>query len=138
MLKIRSEQMKVFEPAAEEVFTRWLTDYIRREHVGEVVTLPDGSTCAVSELEDQALAGMVRCGIARARGRGMNTNTAASAFVTLMFVTSPNFDEHRIIRHILHDESISPDLRIERLFDVTTDGNWDAVVAGYDPAAWER
>jgi hypothetical protein len=135
MLKIRSEQMKVFEPAANEAFARWLIDYVREEHANVVVTLPQGSG-AVAALAVETVDEMVRRGIERARSHGIDSNSAISAFVTLMFVMAPNFDGHPVIRHLLRESEFTPDQRLERLFEVTTDESWDAIVDGYDANAW--
>lgn len=43
MSTIRSEQVEVFQPGADEAFVRRVAGYLRTKHAGQVVRLPEGS-----------------------------------------------------------------------------------------------
>jgi hypothetical protein len=135
MLKIRTEQIQAFQPLAEEGFEWRVVDYIKTSHAQVSIQLLTGRF-TVSQLPDATLHTMVREGIRRARAYGMTWQSTITSFVVLMFVTAPNFDEHPLIKRVLKDERIKPDLRIEQLWEQTKDQNWRAAEQMYDPSAW--
>jgi hypothetical protein len=67
----------------------------------------------------------------------MTSKAALTAFVVLMFLTAPNFDEHPLIQHMLLDEAIEPNKRLDELWQRTVDQNWVAVKQSYDPGLWK-
>lgn len=140
MLKIRPAQIKAFTPAAEAAFERRVAVYLREEHAEEVVTLPAGgdevAELVVRDLDDETLLKMVRAGIARARSYGMTWESTITAFVVLMFAVAPNFDSHPLIRRVLEDTEVKPELRIEQLWEQTTEENWEVAAQGYDAREW--
>ncbi|HEX8336024.1 MAG TPA: hypothetical protein VF621_04800 [Pyrinomonadaceae bacterium] len=140
MLKIRPAQIKAFTPAAEAAFERRVADYLREEHAGEVVTLPAGegevAELEVKDLDDETLLKMVRGGIARARAYGMTWEATLATFVVTMFIAAPNFDGHPLIRRVLSGAEAEPDLRLDLLWEQTTEENWQAVREQYDSSAW--
>jgi hypothetical protein len=140
MLSIRPEQIEVFQDVAEAAFERRIADYLREEHADEVVTLParqdEVREVEVKSLDDETLLAMVRAGIARARSHGMTWESSITAFVVLMFVVSPNFDSHRLIRRLLNDEETEPDARMDSLLELTTEENWEMAGRQYDAGAW--
>jgi len=79
---------------------------------------------------------MVQNGIDRARGHGLGWESSLAAFVVIMFVAAPNFDQHPLIKRVLQDDDAPPDARIERLWHRISNQNWRAVEAYYDPNAW--
>lgn len=121
---------------AETAFERRVALYLREHHAAEVVTLPEGER-AVEDLDDETLLRMARSGIARARAYGMSWESSITAFVVIMFVVAPNFDDHPLIRRTLEDEEVEPDLRVEQLWELTTEENWEAAARDYDPGRWE-
>lgn len=135
MLIIRPEQFAAFKAVAETAFVTRLAERVREKHADVVIELPNGSS-AVKQLPDDVLQAMVEQGIARARGYGMSWESTLTAFVAIMFVAAPNFDEHPLIQRVLKDESAPPDSRIDQLWDRTSDQNWEAVERNYDPSAW--
>ncbi|HLG17534.1 MAG TPA: hypothetical protein VJH03_24030 [Blastocatellia bacterium] len=135
MLRIRPEQLEPFKPVAEAAFVRRVTAYVREKHGEVVIELPDGAR-AVKQLPDDALLEIVRSGIARARSYGMTWESTLTAFVAIMFVVAPNFDEHPLIQRVLKDESVPPDSRIDLLWERTTDQNWEAAQRNSNPASW--
>jgi hypothetical protein len=135
MLNIRSEQLEVFNPTAERAFQRRVVEYLRENHAGVAVQFPDGVTTVVKIPEDK-LSEIVRIGLERARNYGMTWESSLCAFVVLMFVAAPNFDEHPLIERVLKDESVEPDSRIDQLWERTSEQNWEAVKQKYDAKTW--
>ncbi|MFL6546795.1 MAG: hypothetical protein ACJ8LM_16655 [Candidatus Udaeobacter sp.] len=136
MLTIRREQYEVFRPVAEQVFINEITDYLGRVHGERIIQLPDGAL-SVGAIPEERLRNMVKGGIAKARAYDMTSKAALTAFVVLMFLTAPNFDEHPLIQHMLLDEAIEPNKRLDELWQRTVDQNWVAVKQSYDPALWK-
>jgi hypothetical protein len=134
-LRIRPEQLEAFQPVAEAGFARRLTEYIHKAHADAMVRLPSGAI-SVNRLSNALLARMVLNGIARGRGYGISWESSLAAFVVIMFVAAPNFDQHPLIQRALLDDTSEPDRRIEGLWRRISSQNWRAVEAYYDPGAW--
>lgn len=108
---------------------------------GELVELIFDHLCdeqpeAVAELPDAEILRRIRLGIERARERGLGTDGAVTAFVTLMFLVAPNFDEHPRIREALEDAAGGADERMRRIFEKTSEADWDEAAAR--ACAWEE
>lgn len=114
---------------------RKIIEYLRENHADALVELPDRAVL-VNSIPDETLYAMIKTGIAGARSYGMRWESSLGAFVVLMFVAAPNFDDHPLIQRILKDESIGPDSRIDQLWERTTDQNWEAIQQNYDPSCW--
>jgi hypothetical protein len=136
-LVIRREQIQAFQPRAEEVFVTRTMEYLRENHAEVIAQLPAGAM-AISHLPEETLREMVRNGIVRARRHGMSWKSTLKAFVVLMFIVAPNFDEHPLIKHILEDEKIEANLRLDQLWERTTEENWIAAKQYYDAGAWHQ
>jgi hypothetical protein len=135
MLKIRPEQMEPFQPMAERAFVQEVAEYLRHKHADTIVRLPK-NTFAVKDIPRETLQEMVQSGIGRAREYGISWRSTLKAFVVLMFETAPNFDECPLIRQVLLASEIPPNLRIESLWEKTTEEDWKAVEQDYDADAW--
>ena len=135
MLKIRRDQIELFQPDAEEAFVRRVMSYVRERHGGVIVKLPGGE-CAVSELADETLRPMVEGGIARAREYGMSWQSSLISFVLLMFLTAPNFDEHRAVYAYLRNERIDTDRRVNTMMDELPNPTWQEIEKLYEPRSW--
>lgn len=135
MLKIRADQVAVFQPVAEAAFVRRVVEHLREHHAEVVVQLPN-EVMLVKQISDERLSGLAGAGIGRARAYGMDWESAVTAFVVLMFVAAPNFDAHPLIGRILKDERVPANSRIDRLWERTSDENWEAARKNYDVAAW--
>jgi hypothetical protein len=135
MLKIRPEQIQVFQEEAEISFARRLVEYVRQRHANVVVQLPQGPAI-VKQIPNDALHEMVRNGIARAREYGMSWESSLAAFVVLMFVSVPNFDQHPTVRRVLEDKGIAPESRINHLLERVSQQEWEAIKKNYDVKAW--
>src|SRR5262245_49764310 len=136
MLKIRPEQLEVFRPAAEAGLAGRLAAHLKERH-GEEVAKISGSGWSVKQIPDEILSRMAQHGFDRARRYGLGWESSLAAFVVLMFVVAPNFDEHPLIQRILKDESVPPDERIDRLWQSISEQNWEAASQGYDEHAWQ-
>jgi hypothetical protein len=136
MLRIRSEQMEVFRPVAEEAFIIRVAEHLRDNHADVAVQVPD-RVLVVKQISEEMLHEMVRRGLARARQYGMNWESSLTAFVVLMFVAAPNFDRHALVQRVLKDERVEANSRIDQLWEKTSEENWQAVKENYDVAAWE-
>jgi hypothetical protein len=136
MLKIRTEQIKVFQPVAETAFLNRLVEYLQKQHPQVAVQLGE-SLVVICQIPTEQLKTLVEQGIKRARAYSMTDESSIAAFVVLMFVTAPNFDEHPLIQRLLNDEKILPNERIDGLWQRTTEQNWQVVKQNYNPNAWK-
>jgi len=135
MLKIRPEQSEAFQPVAEAAFVAEVVDYLKKTRPQEVVRLLGGPT-TIAEIPDEILSVMVRGGIARAREYGITSSSTLAGFVSLMFISAPNFDDHPLLKRALLDNETDPNSRLEKLIQDSTEQNWEAVRQAYDASAW--
>lgn len=125
MLKISKRQMTVIDAGVEAAYARDMAAYLRQEHAEDVARLSD------EELERRAAAA-----IERAARYGLTWDTSITAFVAIMISVGPRFDEHPAIRAVMTDESVPPNLRIDALWDRTTDDDWEEAAARGDEGFW--
>ncbi|MBE7543326.1 MAG: hypothetical protein M9913_18430 [Bryobacteraceae bacterium] len=90
---------------------------------------------AVAELRDPEILRRVHLGIDRARTHDLDSDGAITAFVTLMFLVAPNFDQHPRIRKALDNPSAEPDQRIQQIFERTAEADWDE--AAENACSWD-
>jgi hypothetical protein len=119
MLKIGTRQRELLDHAVEAAFVRDLARHLREEH-------PE--PCA--GLSDAEIARRAAIGIARARSHELAWESSITAFVAIMFEVAPTFDEQPAIRRVLGDRRVSPDDRIDALWDRTTEEDWDEAERG--------
>ncbi len=136
MLKIRSQQMQAFQSVAERAFLRKLKEYLFEQHAQVAVQLPESLT-VIAQIPENQLNILITNGINRARAYGISSETALAAFVVLMFVTAPNFDDHPLIKRLLKDERIAANERLDSLWQHTTEQNWQVVKQNYKAKAWQ-
>jgi hypothetical protein len=129
MLKIRAEQMKAFQDAADTAFIKKLSAHLREKHGDTGVQLPSG-TFLVFELPTETVEAMIRTGFERAREYGF-------ASEALMIETAPNFDNHPLLQRGLQDERVKLEERLGVLLENATAANWQVVKEEYDPSAWK-
>src|SRR5829696_8588901 len=103
MLRIRPEQLATFKSIAEDAFIAETVAYLRENYSDRTVHVPAGSS-AVGVLTDQTLRLMVQRGIERADRYDIRSRAGLKAFVVLMIITAPNFDEQPLIKRILSDK----------------------------------
>jgi hypothetical protein len=135
LLKVRKEQIEAFKPQAEASFVSKVVDYLRENHADVLVQFPEEAS-PVKEISEERLREMARNGIARARAYGMTWESSITAFVVLMFVIAPNFDDHPLIHRVLSDEKVGPNSRIDQLWERTSEENWKVAKQDYNRSAW--
>ncbi len=135
MLKIRDEQMGAFQETAEAAFAKSTVAYLRETHPETVVQLPSGK-CKVAHLPDDVIYDMVWDSFQKAHTYGIDWQSTLRAYTVIRFVAAPNFDDHPIIKRILNDESVPPNERVDKLWENTTEQNWEAVAKNYNPDTW--
>jgi hypothetical protein len=135
VLKIKSEQIRLFQPEAEAAFVREVMEYLRENHAAQEVETPRGKT-TVRALPDAALREMVEDGIRRGRDYRIDWRSTLISFVVLLFVGAPNFDEHPKVSGFFVGAETVDDAALESLLDEMTDEDWDEVENNYDSQAW--
>jgi hypothetical protein len=135
MLRIRREQFEVFQAVAEAAFVRRVVEHLREHHADVVIQLPN-EVRLIKQITDRRLYRMAQAGINRAREYGMDWESAVTAFVVLLFVAAPNFDQHPLIQRILKDERVAANSRIDQLCERTSEEIWETVRKNYDVTAW--
>jgi hypothetical protein len=118
MLTLGKPQIDAIKESVERAYARDVARYMRAEH-----------SESVAALADDELLRRVRLGIARAESHGLTWDSSITAFVAIMFEVAPTFDEQPAIARVLKDESLAPNKRIEALWELTTDEDWDEAEA---------
>lgn len=132
---IRSEQLNKFQPEAEKQFVQKVSEYIRKEYSNSVIPFRTGDL-EVKQISNELLQKMVRSSINRAIKHGIDWESAIVAFVSLMFLTAPNFDHHSVFQKILESSEIEPNLKIDKLTENSTEEDWQTVQQNYDIKEW--
>lgn len=135
MFKIKSEQIRMFQPEAEAAFARQVFDYVKKNHAADGVATVHGKS-RVGELPDKLLRQMVEDGIRRGRRYRIEWQSTLQTFVVLLFMTAPNFDEHPKVSGFFVGAATVDDAALESLLEEMTDEDWDEVEKNYDPQAW--
>jgi len=125
MIKIRKEQKGVFTYGDESSFVDFVAAYMRDKYPEYVDILPVDS-----------LKSMIVSGLERARGHGFASPEDLLAFVALMFVMAPNFDEEPTIQTILDEPRIPVEERLDRALVDEMNPSWETVRRNYDGNAW--
>jgi hypothetical protein len=113
MLKIREEQMDVFQQQAEINFVHYVAKQLRNNHAE-----------AVKDVPKDKLYKRVEYGIQRAREYGLTWKNNLLTFVTLMFVIAPEFDRSPAFRRHLTAENVPPNDRMDVLLGEITEADW--------------
>jgi hypothetical protein len=105
------------------------------EHI--VDHLCEEQAAAVGELSDAEIERRVRLALPRARSHGFSTPEPATAYVTLMFLVSPCFDQHPAIGAALGTLAGDGAVRLRTLFTKTRESDWEeaAALGGWDALA---
>lgn len=90
---------------------------------------------SVAELSDGEIRRRAAIGIERARQFGFEKPATVVAYVSLLFVAGPQFDQQPAIRKALMEPSVPPDVRMTKLFERTRESDWDE--AATLPQAWD-
>jgi hypothetical protein len=113
MLKIRKEQMDVFQQQAEINFVHYVAKQLRKNHAE-----------AVKDVPEDKLYKRVEYGIRCAREYGLTWKNNLRTFVTLMFVIAPEFDSYPVFHNYLTDDTIQPNDRMGIILDKTVGSDW--------------
>ena len=132
---LRNEQIDVLDAAAKQAFSLRVAEYLRTRHGQAIVRLP-GVEVTVREMPETTLATLVESGIVRAHSYGLTWESSLNAFVTLMVVVAPNFDDEPAIRAALAPDHRPPDFRMKELDQRITQRDWAAAAKAYDPRSW--
>jgi len=90
---------------------------------------------AVADLRDAEILRRVHLGIERAGAHDLTTDGAVTAFVTLMFLVGPAFDQQPNIRKFLAESKLPADERMTQIFAKTQEEDWDQAAA--QPGSWK-
>lgn len=135
MLKIKSEQIRLFQPDAEAAFVVRVMDYLKENHAETDVNLPNGAM-RVDELPDEILRQMVRGGLKRGGEYRIEWKSTLLSFVVLLFIAAPNFDAHPKAANFFAQTETIDDAALESLMDEMPDEDWTEIEKSYDAAAW--
>jgi hypothetical protein len=86
-------------------------------------------------LSDAEIGRRVRLGLGRARQHGFTDPEPATAFVALMFLVSPCFDQQPAIAAAIRSGSGTPAERLRTLFSQTGEQDWEEAAAA---GSWEE
>lgn len=115
MLKIRNAQIETFNEIYRERFIKNLCLELRDEHKE-----------SVEPLDDEELRDMVEVGVERAESYGLESDEDVETFVTLLFTVGWYFDRYELFEFYLTDDSCEPDERMDYIFEVAEEEDWDA------------
>jgi hypothetical protein len=135
MFTLRQTHNEAFQSKAEADFVREVMQYLRENHAETIVKLPNGEF-KVIDLPEETLRKMVEGGIAKARSYGITWRSTLISFVVIMFVSAPNFDENKAVNDVLENSGLTPNLRIDEIWEVTFDETWGEVEKNYQISAW--
>lgn len=113
MFTISAGQMAILDAHSFDLFAARLTRFIRAQ-----CGSPSARNPALVPDSDEQLSFLVRSHLDRARGYGMKNEQSLAAFVSLAFSYTPEFDKLPQVQAILVDESIDPEQRVFKLFDL--------------------
>lgn len=136
MFKLSQTHNQAFQAKAEADFVREVMQYLRENHAETVVRLPKGKF-KVADLLEETLRKMVEGGIANARSYGMTWRSTLISFVVIMFVSAPNFDENEVVNEVLKNSGLTPNLRIDQIWETTSDATWEKIEEDYQIATWQ-
>lgn len=135
MIQLTRKHNEAFQAKADADFVREVIQYLRENHADTVVKLPSGDFI-VADLPDETIKKMVNGGIEKARGYRMTWESTLAAFVTLMFVTAPNFDTNAEVEKVLRNDAIFSEERIKSLWSMTNEQTWNTVIEAYKMSDW--
>ncbi|MFB0553031.1 MAG: hypothetical protein ACETWQ_06915 [Phycisphaerae bacterium] len=125
MLRIRQEQMDIFQQQAEINFVHYVAKKLHNNHAE-----------AVKDVPENKLYKRIEYGIRRAREYGLTWKNNLSTFVTLMFLIAPDFDRFPAFKKFLTDESVPPNERMGVLLRETTEVDWQNAQQTSSPNNW--
>lgn len=104
LLQLNERQMASMQEATDAVAATRIGRRLRKSLTRELDDKPDFWLQAFCEL-----------GIARAREWGMSSERSLQAYISMLLVLGPRFDEDEGVQRVLRDEQVPADARIFRL-----------------------
>ncbi|AKT36982.1 hypothetical protein [Chondromyces crocatus] len=112
-MRILPAQLALLKASLNARFAQHLAEILRAEHPTKVADISP----ATLQRELLSL-------IERAHGYGLTLDEDLIAFAELSFVVGRGFDRHPFIHGVLTDETVHPDERMERLFEMAEPEDW--------------
>jgi len=134
-MMIRSGQIDVFNEEAQQAFEQRLLDYLR-ERYGRTPVPTVGGDVPLSKLPNAILEKMVAYGVRKAERYGLRKQPQLAAFVTLMFLEGPHFNEDPEVETGLRDATIPDSCRMDHVCAVVPKRVWKAVRSRYNAGSW--
>ncbi len=134
---IRSGQMDVFNEEAHRAFERRLVEYLR-DRYGQTPVPTAAAEVPLSKLPQVVLEKMVAYGVRKAELYGLRKQPQLAAFVTLMFLDGPRFDEDPEVKVELRDATIPDSCRMDHVCAVVPQRVWQAIRSRYDAGSWRE
>jgi hypothetical protein len=123
MLTIRQNQFDAFLLQDEEKLIDFIVEHLQNESLELIDGIP------LDILREQ-----VEFGLSKARKYGFTRPNDLTAFVSIMFEISPDFDEHPPIHRVFTDESIPINKRFDAIFERVSEEEWEKI--NYNEKAW--
>lgn len=90
---------------------------------------------SVADIPDEEIRRRVALGIHRARSHGIEQPESITAFISLMFLVAPDFDQQPNIRKVLSDPATPAPQRLKQIFAKTKEADWEE--AAEQTRGWE-
>lgn len=126
-MKIRNDQIEGMGNAADDELASKLLVGLREDHAPHV-----------AGLSDEVVLKRIHYGLTRARRYNITRDSSLAAFVILMFVVTPHFDDYPRNKKILEDPTLRPDLRTKWLLRNTTNDEWDKAKQHCAKSPWPK
>src|SRR5689334_11130544 len=114
-MKIGADQVASLQAIRNGRFATRLAGIVRACHADETAGLTD------RDLHERLVAT-----IARAQSYGLRADDDLIKFARLTFVVGSRFDEYPFFEDILGDETIDPEVRLLRIFELAEPDDWRA------------
>jgi hypothetical protein len=127
--------MAVFRNAAERQFQRRVAEYLR-SHYGDVLVEHRMGSFTIAESPEPTLGLFVSWGMAKAQKYGIRHQAGIAAFIALLFLVGPTFDENPAVNAELNHKEVPDHVRMDHVCAIIPDSVWANVRACYDAAGW--
>jgi hypothetical protein len=134
-MMIRPDQIAALDTALKARFIGQIASYLRANHPTAEIQLP-GRAGSIASLREPYLRMLIANGIERACQHKLEFESNQMAFVVLMFLVAPNFDEYPPVARILKAHEQIADFRFHRVWEDLTDADWQNAKRNYHAAAW--
>ena len=125
MFIIRTEQLDAMQETIDVALLADICDHLSQRHAA-----------SIEGYSDDLLDELIWEGMKRARRFGIRRGKHIRVFVTIMFLTAPNFWELEKARNILTEEGTPEDRKMERLANEMTDDGWEQARDLHNDEKW--